>query len=100
MPRSAHDLGTQPVPLFGETHVDGASGPPQRSPGAPVPQSGMSPPQPSPAGPHSTPWSPHVFGLQEPPPAPPSPPGPKLPDELAPPPSPFPPRTSSLDPAS
>jgi hypothetical protein len=54
MPRSEHVFGTQPVPTLGETHFDGAFGPPQRRPAEHVPQLWMTPPQPSPAGPHST----------------------------------------------
>src|SRR5689334_6528807 len=50
--------------MFGETHFEGAPGPPQRRPVAHFPQSMMRPPQPSPAGPHSMPCSAHVSGLQ------------------------------------
>lgn len=63
IPRSVHVLGTHAVPIEGETHFEGAFGPPQRSPEPHFPQSGMMPPQPLPAGPHSTPCSAHVRGL-------------------------------------
>ena len=51
---SAHVFGTQP-PMFGDTHFEGAPGPPQRTPGRHFPQSPINPPHPSPAAPHSMP---------------------------------------------
>ena len=64
MPSWTHVFGTHPEPTRGETHLDGAPGPPQRSPDPHVPQLAMTPPHPSPAGPHSMPCEAHVSGTQ------------------------------------
>ena len=64
IPSCVHVFGMQPVPIDGDTHFEGAFGPPHRRPAPHLPHSAMSPPQPSPAGPHSIFCSAHVSFLQ------------------------------------